>query len=314
MRKLIIDTDTGADDAVALLMAASCEDVEILGITTVAGNVPLKQATANALASIEAAGRGEIPVYEGAAEPLDPWKREMLCVHGTDGLGDCGLRPAGTPQAKDAISYILETIQKYPGEVELIALGPATNVALAIQRDRETMGKLKCIWSMGTTGFGRGNATPVAEFNVYMDAQAYGVMLDSGISIYIAGLDLCTPGTGFLPEQLETLKRGNAMGQFAEKATRGLRTFYYRARGIDMVDLPDPTAVACALWDGILLTEAVCHGRCCTGSELTHGQVIFYEQGRVYDAMPETGAYNCHLITKMDEPAFMTRLMNLLTV
>ena len=188
--KVIIDTDTGGDDASALILAAKSENIDILGVTVLAGNVELEQAAQNALAALEIAGCN-VPVYKGAAENYSGEKIDAFSVYGKDGMGDSNLiHPTGKAEDKNAVDYILETVAKYPNEVEIVALGPATNIAKAIERDPDTMKKVKMIWSMGTCGLGHGNASPVAEFNVYSDAYAYKVMLDSGINITVAGLEM----------------------------------------------------------------------------------------------------------------------------
>lgn len=166
MRRFIVDTDTASDDAAALMIAALSEEIDLLGVTIVAGNVGLKQATDNALMTLEVCG-SDAPVYLGAKRPLFRERHETISVHGKDGMGDCDIiHPKRSPEEKRAVEFILEQVERYPNEVELVVLGPATNIALAILTDREIMSKVKHIWSMGTPGFGFGNATPVSEFNV----------------------------------------------------------------------------------------------------------------------------------------------------
>ena len=182
-RKFIIDTDTASDDCAAIMMAVLSEKAEILGLTTVAGNIPLDKATNNALQTLEVCG-ADIPVFEGASHPLIRPLKTAVSVHGEDGLGDRGLvNPKGKAQTKPAVDFILDSVKKYPGDIEIIAIGPVTNIANAILTDPETKKKVKKIWSMGTAGFGFGNATPVAEFNVYVDAEAYKIMLDFGLPL-----------------------------------------------------------------------------------------------------------------------------------
>ena len=132
--------------------------------------------------------------------------KDAFSVFGEDGMGDADLiHPKGKAEEEDAVDFILDTIKEDPGEVEIIALGPATNIARAIDKDPETMQDVKMIWSMGTAGLGVGNASPVAEFNVYADAPAYKVMLDSGLPITIIGLDMCGGEAMWTDEQFEEL-------------------------------------------------------------------------------------------------------------
>ena len=176
-RKLIIDSDTGADDSSAIILAASSKDVELLGVTVLVGNVDLEQSAANALMALEMAG-SDARVYKGASENASGETIEASSVFGNDGMGEADLvHPKGQAEEKDAVNFILEMVSQYPNEVEIIMLGPATNTAKAIERDPETMKQVKMIWSMGTTGLGPGNASPVAEFNVYADPVAYKTLL-----------------------------------------------------------------------------------------------------------------------------------------
>lgn len=211
--KVIIDTDTGADDASALILAAKSENIDILGVTVLAGNVDLEQGTKNALAALELAGC-DAPVYKGSAENYSGEKINAYSVFGQDGMGEKDLiHPNRKAEDKDAIDFILETVAADPGEVEIIAIGPATNIAKAIERDPDTMKQVKRIWSMGTAGFGQGNATPVAEFNAYHDPYAYKAMLDAGIPITVVGLDLCGGAASWTNEQFDRLVDSGEIGR-----------------------------------------------------------------------------------------------------
>lgn len=225
MRRFIVDTDTASDDAAALMIAALSEEIDLLGVTIVAGNVGLKQATDNALMTLEVCG-SDAPVYLGAKRPLFRERHETISVHGKDGMGDCDIiHPKRSPEEKRAVEFILEQVERYPNEVELVVLGPATNIALAILTDREIMSKVKHIWSMGTPGFGFGNATPVSEFNVFIDAEAYALMLDLEIPVTIAGFDLCAGNIGLDRYELSYLAHGSKPAQFLEQATSKLLQF-----------------------------------------------------------------------------------------
>ncbi len=314
MRKIIIDTDTGSDDAAAIIMAAYSRDIQILGVTTVAGNVPLEQAAQNAMATLEVCGRSDVPVYLGASRPLFRERPFTVSVHGADGMGDCGLiHPKMSVQSQRAVDYILETVNKYPGEVEIIALGPATNIALAVLTDREIMRKVKHIWSMGTTGFGIGNTTPVSEFNVFIDAEAYALMLEAGIPITIVGFDMCGGSIGLDKSKLETIAAGNEAGRFLEKATREILQFYLRTRGQHVVELADSVAMAVALWPEFTQKKVRCYCHCCTEQGPTYGQVIFYQEGRTYEAVTNIGEALTEVVTQVDEKLFTERFLTMLT-
>ncbi|MBQ8402753.1 MAG: nucleoside hydrolase, partial [Clostridia bacterium] len=267
MRKIIIDTDTATDDAAALLIACAQPDTEILAVTTVAGNIPLEKGTRNALQTLETAGK-KIPVYPGASRPL---QRPLVCaegVHGKDGLGDRDLvHPAALPEKTHGVTKILELVRAYPGEIEIVALGPATNIALAILQDREAMAGVRHIWSMGTGGFGPGNCTPVAEFNVYVDAEAYQILLTAGIPLTIAGFDLCLGDAALNRTDLDTLASGGPVMQFMTKAASALVAYNERSGHGTFVDLPDAVAMGCALWPEMVLETVSVYAYCCTKEE-----------------------------------------------
>ena len=219
MRKLIIDTDTGSDDAVALLMALRSPEVEVLGITTVGGNVPLEQATQNALMTVEVCG-SRVPVYKGAAKPLFRELVTAVNVHGRDGMGDLDLiHPQSAAQATHAVDYLIETVRANPGEVEIVTIGPATNLALAMLKEPQVMRRTKHIWSMGTAGFGPGNTTPVAEFNVYVDAESYAVLLNGGVPLTIVGIDQCKGNAVWTAQDMEEIRVGSRVGALRWTAT-----------------------------------------------------------------------------------------------
>ena len=306
--RIIIDTDTAGDDAAALIIAANAPDIEILGVTVLAGNVSLDQGAKNALAVLELVGC-DAPVYLGASVPLSGEEKECFSVFGTDGMGDADLiHPKRSPNTDmDAIDFILETIRGNPGEIEIVALGPATNLALAIQKDRETMQKVKRIWSMGTAGFGHGNATPVAEFNVYKDALAYKIMIDLGVPMTIIGLDMDDEPTWAYEDRLAELKDGNEIEVFMAAAVSKLLEFK-KGNGIQAIDLPDAIAMACLAWPDFVEETTLCYGSCITEPGETYGMLIYYKDGITYDSMPKIGKANISLVSKIKKDEFIDRL------
>lgn len=312
MRKFIIDTDTASDDAAALILAAKDPGIEILGATAVAGNVDVEQAAKNALMTLEVCGCAA-PVYAGAKRPLFRDRTPTISVHGRDGMGDKGLiRPQKAPETERAVEFILDTVNRYPGEVEIAVLGPATNIALAILTDRDTMKKVRHIWSMATPGFGPGNATPVAEFNVFLDAEAYALMLECGVPVTIAGFDLCGGEIGLDEQELSVLAAGGPLAKFLYGATSVLAQFNLHTRGKLMADLPDAIAIGAGLWPDFVKGRVPCRCRCCTEAGPTYGQVIFYQEGRTYEAVPDAGPCNAEVITAVDSDFFTKKLMQAL--
>lgn len=311
MRKFIIDTDTGSDDTSGIIMALLDENVDVLGITTLGGNISLEQATDNALMTVEICGKNT-PVYPGSRKPLFRPLEKADAVHGKDGMGDMGLiHPKSKAEDKHAIDFIIETVKKHPGEIELIALGPATNIALAILKDHDTMKKVKHIYSMGTGGFGLGNATPVAEFNVFVDAESYKIMLESEIPITIIGFDLCLGPAAFVGSEVDEIAKKGPIVNFAMSCTAALRKFNIKRRGFDSIDLPDAVAMGVALWDDLVIEDVSCYAFCCTQEKQAYGQVILYLSS-AYSVDFDIPADNCKVVKTIDPELFKQRLVQIL--
>ena len=312
MRKWIIDTDTGSDDAVALLLALGCGEVEVLGITTVAGNVPLDKATRNALMTVQVAG-AKLPVYPGAAKPLFRNLVTAVNVHGQDGMGDIGLiHPDAKPQQRHAVDYILDTVRAAPGEIELVTIGPVTNIALAILKEPETMRQVKHIWSMAGAGFGVGNTTPVAEFNVYVDAESFAVLLGAGIPLTMIGTDVCFGQAAWDEADMALLEGGGEAARYAVQCNRTLCEFNLRRCGQKIVDLPDAVAMAVALWPDITLDAPACTCYCCTKEEPAYGQVIVDDHSHLLAIESPDAPANAAVVRKIEEVEYKNRLNKVL--
>ncbi len=311
VRKIIIDTDTGADDASALILAAKSPNVEILGVTVLAGNVNLDQGTKNALMSLEIAG-ADAPVYRGSDENYNGQIINVFSVFGLDGMGEKDLiHPSQSAKEQNAVDFILETVAQYPGEVEIVALGPATNIAKAIEQDPETMQKVKMIWSMGTSGLGPGNASPVAEFNVYHDPEAYKIMLDSGIDITVVGLDMCSGEAMWTDQQFEELCKEGTIGEFVTKSFDKIREFYADNGLAGTVMDCDACAMMCVVDPDFVKSTISCHGSCITDPGETYGQVIFYQEGLAYDMISNNDYdYNVSLVSDVDKAEYFNLYLN----
>jgi len=274
-RKIIIDTDPGQDDAVAILLALGSAELEIVGISAVAGNVPLKLTEKNARKICELAGRPDIKVYAGAIRPL---VRELVTaeeVHGKTGLNGPQLPdPKMKLQHQYAVDFIVETLMKEEaGTITLCALGPLTNVALALIREPKIAPRIKEIVLMGGGFFEGGNVTPTAEFNIYVDPQAADLVFKSGIPIVMMPLDVTH-------KALTTAKRTQAIRQLGTRvgtATAEMLEFFERfdeeKYGTDGGPLHDPCVIA------YLLKPELFKGRNCnvtveTASELTMGMTV----------------------------------------
>lgn len=312
-RKIIIDTDTGGDDAAAIIMAALQPEIDLLGITVVSGNVDLDQGAKNALMSLEVARRTDVPVYCGSSNSIAGVEYEIFSVYGKDGMGDAGLvHPSNTYEKEYAVDFILNTIEESPHQVEIVALGPATNIALAIKQNPETMEKVKHIWIMGTSGFGPGNATPVAEFNAFKDPDALKILFDSGLPITVIGLDTNVESTYITREDQTALVQGNELEYYIGTALNGLMKFNQTAIGQDIATLPDPIAMGCVLWSDYIQESVTCHASVITDPGETYGQVLFYKEGHGYDVSFSFDNYNVAVVTETRSDLFKTWFMETL--
>ncbi|MFQ5966938.1 MAG: nucleoside hydrolase [Acidimicrobiia bacterium] len=275
-QKIIIDTDPGQDDAVALLLAlASPKELEILGVTTVAGNVPLKLTSRNARIICELADRPEVGVYAGSDRPL---RRDLVTaeyVHGKTGLDGADLPEPTMPlQPTEAADFIVEAVLgTKPGTVTLCTLGPLTNIGTALQREPRLASSLQQIVMMGGGFFEGGNTTPTAEFNIYVDPEAAALVFTSGIPITMMPLDV-THRALTTPEFIGQVK---ALGTPVGQATAGRLQFYEqydrRRYGTSGAPLHDPCVIA------YLLKPQLFRGRACnveveTLSSLTLGMTV----------------------------------------
>ena len=250
-KKIIIDTDCGSDDAMAIAMALNDTAYEIVMISAVSGNVHVNQAAINALTTIEFAKTYEPPVYIGAAKML---LRELSYAHethGDDGMGDIGLVPERLEVQKgNGVLKMLEALREsQAGEIDIIALGPLTNIALAIRLDYEAMKKAGRIVVMGSAGLGAGNVTTSAEFNIWQDAEAAKIVTESGLDeIIYVGWDACLGDCMLNSEEIEKIRTGSELGKFAIDCNKNLLELNRERFGDDYLDMADPSAVAAALY------------------------------------------------------------------
>jgi purine nucleosidase len=188
--KIILDCDPGIDDALAITFAHGHPGLDLLGITTVAGNVGLAQTTANALAVCEFIGAAGTPVTAGCAGPLLRPALDAREVHGESGLGGAVLpEPAASPAPGHAIDFIIDSCRAAPGDITLVATGPLTNIALAVRREPRLPGWVREFVIMGGSS-GRGNTTPAAEYNMWADPEAAVVVFGAGWTVHMLGLDV----------------------------------------------------------------------------------------------------------------------------
>jgi inosine-uridine nucleoside N-ribohydrolase len=245
-KKLIIDTDTGIDDAVAILMALAAPDWEIVAITAVSGNVPLDLVTRNIAIVLDAAGAGPIPIFRGADRPLLLPAVHAAEVHGKDGLGDAGFPTSSRPIEREPAAQALVRVAREHLGATLIALGPLTNVALALALAPDLPQLLGGAVLMGGAVRARGNVTPVAEFNIYADAEAAAMAFLRGLNPTVLDWE-ATMATPVAWDAWDGLLMAGPIGeQFvapmtAEQARRS------RERGRPGILWPDPLAMAVVL-------------------------------------------------------------------
>jgi purine nucleosidase len=273
-RRLLIDTDTASDDAVALIMALRSPEVEVAAITVVAGNVDVVQATSNALYTAELCG-SSVPVYPGASAPLTRPLEDASWFHGRDGLGDHGYRPSARVAEKEfAVDAMVRLIAANPG-IEVITLGPLTNVALALRQSPTLAANVSRCVVMGGAPCCEGNVTPAAEYNFWVDPEAARAVLRSQLPVELVGWQL-SRGEAVVdgPEIERILELGTAFAAFALRANSTAAAAYRTQTGEAGISLPDPTAMAVLLDPSLALSVSEHYMDVATDSGLTRGMSV----------------------------------------
>ena len=274
-QKIIIDTDPGQDDAVAILAALGSPELEVLGITAVAGNVPLRLTERNARIVCELANRSDIRVFAGCSRPL---VRELVTaeeVHGRTGLDGPDLPDPEMPlQKAHAVDFIIDTLLGEPaGTVTLCPLGPLTNIAAAIGRTPDIVPRIKDIVLMGGAYFESGNVTPAAEFNIYVDPHAAKTVFSSGVPVTVLPLDV-THQALTSPSRIRAFRElGNPAGIAVAQLTAFFERFDVEKYGTDGAPLHDPCVIAFLLRPGLFSGRRV-NVEIETQSELTMGMTV----------------------------------------
>ena len=278
-RVFLIDTDTASDDAVALIMALRATDVRVAAITVVAGNVPLDQATRNALYTAELCG-SSVPVYAGAARPLLREPCHAQWFHGADGFGDqCYAPPTRSAEPGHAVDAMIEVIAANPG-IEVVTLGPLTNVALALRRAPEIVRNVgRCI-VMGGNPCTEGNVTPAAEYNMWVDPEAARMVLRSDLPIELVGWHLCRGEANLRASDIQhALSLKTELARFAIDCNRAAMEANRRQTGEVGIALPDPTAMAIAIDPSICTRSSRHYVDVEIESELTRGMTVVDKLG-----------------------------------
>jgi purine nucleosidase len=303
-RRLIIDCDPGQDDAVALLLAfASKDELDLAGITCVAGNVALRMTVRNALRIRELADRHDVPVFAGCPRPMMRKLETAEEVHGKTGLDGVNLpEPSLGVDPRHAVSFIIEACRSAPGgELTLCPIGPLTNIALALIMAPDISSHIREIVLMGGSALGLGNITPAAEFNIYVDPQAAKVVFDSGIHLTMLGLDVTRKAiaTPVLRAAIEAVDTPVA------KAVGQILTYYDRRDveryGATGAPLHDPCVIAYILRPE-LFDGRECHVAVETAEGVALGRTVTDWWGK------SDKPVNCRVITEIDADGFFNLL------
>jgi purine nucleosidase len=296
MCKVVWDMDPGIDDALALVLALKSPEVQISGITTVAGNASVEMTSANARRVLEYLNVESIPVAAGAANPLNHPLEDALSYHGSDGLGNCGLPPPVTPLHPDkAWDFLARSVLHAPGEITLIATGPLTNVACAFELYPEVPRLLARLVLMGgaygVTPYGKGNRTPFAEFNIWQDPEAAHIVFSSEVDIFAVGLDVSMDPAACLTRQ--------HLGQIKTRQTPAAhltaQLVEYEVKYHGCCRMHDPLALA-VLLDSSLLYFTLARVKIVQGNGWDRG---------VTCVLPSDGSRLIHVASAVNGPRFL---------
>ncbi len=309
-RKVLMDVDTGIDDALALWLALASPELELVGCSAVAGNTTVDQATRNTLAVLEVGGRHDIPVAAGAARPLTRRLTTATHFHGPLGLGRIELpAPKTSPVSQLAPLFLLEMARRYAGELTVIATGPLTNLAMALLLDPAWGRHLKRLVIMGGAVRCPGNITPVAEANFYNDPEAAQIVMDCGADITLVGLDVTVPTELRWSEiaHLDQPEKHASLTPVAATALELLR-FYSRTHGEDGgAHLHDPLAVGVVTHPELVKTERM-QVAVETQGQYSRGQSVGYSKMAV-DLIENKGDYDDAIGIRVEHPSNATVCM-----
>ncbi|ABA79074.1 nucleoside hydrolase [Rhodobacter sphaeroides] len=271
-RRIIIDTDPGQDDAVAILLALASPELEVLGITAVAGNVPLRLTERNARILCEIAGRTDIPVFAGCDAPLARPLVTAEHVHGKTGLDGPALPDPTLPlQERHAVDYLIETLRSEPaGSITLCPLGPLTNIAAMLQRAPDVAPRIREIVLMGGAYFEVGNITPTAEFNIFVDPEAAAIVFGAGVPLVVMPLDVTHKAVTDRARVARFREMGTRIGELVEEWMDFFERFDREKYGSEGAPLHDPCVIAYLLNPDLFLgrhinVEIETEGRFTTG-------------------------------------------------
>jgi len=306
-RQFLIDTDTASDDAVALIMALRSPEVEVLAITTVAGNVDVRQATRNALYTAELC-EANVPVFAGAERPLEREHVDACWFHGGDGLGDHGYpAPARSAERENAVDAIVRIVESNAC-LEIVTLAPLTNIALALQKKPSIASKVKRCVIMGGAPCCEGNVTPAAEYNIWCDPEAARIVAQSGMPMELVGWHLCRGEAALDACDIDyVLGLSTPLAKFSIECNSSAQQAYLEQTGEHGISLPDPVAMAVALDPSIVTFQTEHFLEIETRSELTRGMTVVdrlnvaeNERNRVVWSTPIAAGHKTKIVWTID--------------
>ena len=305
MKKLIIDTDPGVDDAHAILLALAHPDMRVEAITTVNGNVGIDFTTANALKILDAAGK-DVPVYRGCDRPLINRPTSAAYVHGVDGLGDCGIPVSKKQvQSEHAVHALVRLANENPGEFTLAAIGPLTNLAVALSIDPDLPKKFKQLVIMGGAIYSKGNTSNLtAEFNIHTDPEAAHMVFSSWPMLTLLSWET-TLAHVFTRDVLDRFfNLGTPRAKFFHDTNQKLSEFIMERLGQDMLFAPDGLALAAAIEPGIVTKSEKKHVSIELHGSQTRGQTVVDWFGLTQQPA------NTEIILEMDQKRFVELMEN----
>lgn len=310
-KRIIIDTDTAGDDTIAILTALHYFQVE--GITITGGNVQFDQQVENALYTVEVAGKGgQVPVYKGIERPLmslgETEHRKVDDVHGSDGMGDSFFEKAvQRPAEGHAVDFIIETVHNNPGEINLLAIAPLTNIAMAMKKDPTIIGEIPHIYIMGGTNNALGNITPTAEYNFWVDPEAAKIVLHSGVPITMVGWEMCTQYSIMDEHDHEEIAALSTKGsKFFTDVNKVVMKFNKAVHKLDGTTHPDTLLVAAAANEAIMTKANKYHVDIELVGELTRGYSLVDINNRLEREK------NVRVCESIDREAFKSMLFDVL--
>ena len=308
--KVIFDTDPGIDDAFALFYTLSHPEIEVIGITTVFGNVPIDISTENAYI-LKEKSESNTPVFKGASKPLlRPNGNFPYFIHGDDGLGNINhARPKNIKGNIEASDFIIDSVYSYPGEINIIAIGPLTNIANVINKDPKTCKIIKSITIMGGSWFAGGNISPVAEANIYNDPEAADVVFKSKIPITMIGLDV-THEVFLTNSNIKILASfKNNSGKFLKDISSFYVKFYKETKNMNGCYFHDATA-AIAFTNPEFFDFK--KGKVFVSQDsLTRGQTVVFESEKFHETFIDDKRKNINIANKVRSKKVISKFLEI---